>query len=198
MKQSLVWVGVLSLLVFTGCARKIDPGIYKASHVGETSTTYMGTIVSARPVIVEDQEYLEKHDMGRNVGALAGGIAGSTIGGGRGSMLAALGGAVMGGTAGAMLERDAKTQQALEYVVQLQDGRYMTVVQGPNPPLAIGQPVYLIKSYNGRSRLVAMNGQPGIAPAMHGQPMQPVQPRMAPQPVRPPAAAPSQIGRAHV
>lgn len=152
-KPGLV-VGLALMVLLSACARQISPGVYKASHVGETSTTYMGTIVSMRQVVVEDKEYLEQNGLGTVGGGALGGFLGSAFGKGRGRTLATVGGAVAGATAGAVAEKELKTQMALEYVVRLDSGTLKTIVQGPDPVMQPGQRVYLMQSYQGRSRIV--------------------------------------------
>lgn len=143
-------------LNFAGCARNIGGNVYKASAVGESSFSYQGTVASVRQVQVEEGEYLEENQMGLGLGAVAGGLAaGSTIGKGNGQLLSGALGAIAGGLGGAYAEKALKSQTALEYVVQLTNGNMMTVVQGLDNPLQIGQRVIVIVGLDGRSRVIA-------------------------------------------
>jgi outer membrane lipoprotein SlyB len=58
-----------------------------------------------------------------------GGIAGSTVGGGRGASVAAVLGAVAGGLAGSAIEEGATREQGVEVTVRLDNGQYLAVVQ---------------------------------------------------------------------
>ena len=153
-------------LTLTSCARNISSGTYKASHVGEASFTYQGIVSSARLVEVEEGEYLEQNTTGIAAGAVGGGLAGNQIGSGSGNVAATVGGALIGGIAGAFAEKALKSQQAMEYVVQLSNGSMMTVVQGVQPQLQNGQRVMVLVSHSGRSRVVADN-----SPATSVQPL---------------------------
>ena len=146
---------LIGISVFGGCARQISSNVYSAASIGEVSTTYPGVIISCRQVIVEDKEYLEQNGLGIIGGGLAGGYAGSKFGKGEGNMLATVGGAVAGAAAGAYAEKMLKTQNALEYIVALENGETRTVTQGVDPAFSTGQKVWLIISGKGRSRLTA-------------------------------------------
>ena len=102
MKKNML-VGAMAItltLGLTACAPNISPDVVSASNANEVQTAVEGVIVSKRIVTVKGDSNL----LGTGIGALAGGIAGSTIGAGRGEMLATLGGAVLGGAAGNMAQ----------------------------------------------------------------------------------------------
>lgn len=143
-----------AVMMAQGCARQISPGTYAAGAVGETSRTYAGTVVHARPVLVEDKEYLEQNGLGLIGGGLGGAYVGSHFGKGQGKDLATIGGAIAGATAGAFAEKALKSQNGMEYIVALHNGESHTVVQGTDPVLGVGQDVYLIISNKGRSRVI--------------------------------------------
>ncbi len=149
----LVCIGCVAALIAGGCARQISSNVYSGSAVGETSSTYPGVIISARQVTVEDKEYLEENPLGIIGGGVGGAYLGSKIGKGEGNTLATVGGAVAGAVAGAYAEKALKTQNAMEYVVALENGESKTVVQGPDPMMGVGQKVWLMVSHQGRSRV---------------------------------------------
>ena len=92
--------------------------------------------------------------MGTTAGAAAGSVAGSAIGGAaRENIIGAIGGAVVGGIIGSMAEEGATQQQGMEYVVETENGSLITVVQGTDPCLNIGDKVIVI--YGQRSRVIA-------------------------------------------
>ncbi|MGL4371644.1 MAG: hypothetical protein ACRCTK_03210 [Alphaproteobacteria bacterium] len=143
------------VLLLSGCARDISSNTYKASHVGEASFTYQGVVANVREVQVEEGERLEENAAGVGIGALAGGAAGYQFGGGRGQIATTAAGAILGGVAGAYAEKALKSQKGLEYVVRLDNGQIMTIVQGLDPRLNPGQRVLVLVSNAGRSRVVA-------------------------------------------
>ncbi len=156
---SISLVVLVSASVFSGCARQISSNVYSARAVGETSTTYPGVIISCRQVMVEDKEYLEENGLGIIGGGVAGGYLGSKVGRGEGNMLATVGGAIAGATAGAYAEKMLKSQNAMEYVIALENGEAKTVTQGVDPAYSTGQKVWLIVSQRGRSRVVPRQGE---------------------------------------
>lgn len=140
MKKNLfVSALVVALSVgLTACAPNISPDVVSASDSNEVQTAVEGVIVSKRNVTVKGDSNL----LGTGIGAVAGGIAGSTIGAGRGEMLATLGGAVLGGAAGNYAQDKLTTQQGIEYVVKL------TQEEGPSTTI----------STNGGSSSTTTNG----------------------------------------
>lgn len=152
---TLFCLSCVAMVIFGGCARQISSNVYSGASVGETSTTYPGVIIGARQVTVEDKEYLEQNGLGIIGGGVGGAYLGSKIGKGEGNTLATVGGAVAGAVAGAYAEKALKSQNAMEYVVALENGESKTVVQGPDPMMGVGQKVWLMVSYQGRSRITA-------------------------------------------
>ena len=146
-----------SVVLLSGCGRQISSNVYKAGAVGETSFTYQGVIVNARHVQVSEGEKLSDNTAGIGMGALAGGLLGTQIGGGTGQIAATAGGAILGGIAGAYAEKALSDQTGMEYTVQLTNGQMLTVVQGPDPIYQAGQRVMVISSNDGRSRIVPDN-----------------------------------------
>ena len=142
--------------MLNGCARNISSNTYSDSHVGESSETLSGRIISVRNVMVGPEE-LGNSQAGAALGGIAGGIAGYQFGGGRGQVATTGLGAIAGALAGAYAEKELKTQEGLEYIVELNNGEMRTVVQGNDVKFRPGQRVYLIVSTNGRSRIIANN-----------------------------------------
>jgi outer membrane lipoprotein SlyB len=159
MKNSIKKFITLSLAaaLITSCAREISPDVYTADCIGEASETYQGTICNARCVKVEEFERMEDHQVGALAGGVAGGAAGASIGKGTGQVAAAAGGALAGLIGGAFLEKKIRSQRGVEYIVQLDNGNLLTVVQGKNPPLSVGQRVFVMVSHEGRSRVIPQN-----------------------------------------
>lgn len=157
-KNSLIRVCAamgFAVIMLSGCARDITSSNYTASSVGEASTSYEGVIKNVRVVVVDENDRLQNNVIGGLIGAAAGGYAGSGIGKGQGQDAAIIAGSLLGATAGALAEKHIKRQQGYEYTVQLKNGGMMTVVQGTDTALSVGQRVIVHVSYNGRSRVVA-------------------------------------------
>lgn len=140
-------------LLLSSCARKIESDIYSSNQVGEVSVTYAGVIKSVREVFVENGGQLENNGLGIAGGGVAGGVLGNALG--RGNFVPTAAGAIAGVVTGSFIEKKLKQQFAFEYVIELENGNLMTVVQGQDQLLSIGQPVYVMVSPFGRSRLIS-------------------------------------------
>lgn len=138
----------------TSCAREISSDVYAANRVGEVPTTYQGVIKNVRQVCVDASESLEDNQTGIVGGAIAGGLVGNAI---SGQFIPTAAGAIAGAVGGSLIEKKLKQQTALEYIVEIQNGALMTIVQGKDNAFCIGQPVYVIVSQCGRSRIISQD-----------------------------------------
>lgn len=126
--KKIVLSALLAALSITlvACAPNISPDTISASNANQVQTALEGVIISKRPVTVKGDSNL----LGTGLGAVAGGLAGSTVGGGKGKALATLGGAVLGGAAGNVIQDKMETQQGIEYIVKL------TQEEGPSTTIS--------------------------------------------------------------
>lgn len=140
-KNILLLIGFVCIAFGAHAQRNISPSSHAVSTVGQANQTFSGRVVSARPVQVEGTR-----NIGRTTGVIAGGVAGSAIGGStRANILGGVGGAVVGGVAGGAIESGLTRQTGIEYVVELDGGMgLVTIVQGPDPALGVGQRVLVI------------------------------------------------------
>ena len=82
--------------------------------------------------------------IGTVAGAVAGGAAGSMIGGSTAvNVIGAVGGAVVGGLAGGAIEKGITAADGVEITVRLKNGRSVSVVQAPTN-LRVGDHVNVI------------------------------------------------------
>jgi len=143
---------VLAGAVASGCARAPGPNTYEAREVNQAAAVERGTIVSMRPVSVEGTGRT-----GTLVGGAAGGVAGSFIGGDwRSNVLAGIAGAVIGGVAGGAAERSMTSATATEFIVELERGGTIAVVQGNDDGLRVGDTVTVLRG--ARTRLTPSRG----------------------------------------
>lgn len=149
-----IFAALAAVLALSSCARQISPGVYEGGHVGSIAETKTGTVQSARVVIVQEDELLQENVLGGAVGGVVGGLAGSAFGKGWGKTASTAGGALAGATLGAMAQRTAQRQQAMEYIVRMDDGGMVTVVQGLQPQIPIGRRVYVQYGARGQSRIL--------------------------------------------
>ena len=145
---------VLPLMMsLSACMDNIGADYYNTSAAGQVSRAVRGTIVAVRPVIVSDGD----GQFGQLAGAAAGGVAGSMIGGSDAvHILGAIGGAVIGGIAGDAAQEGLSRQQGYEYTIQLDNGNLVSLVQGKDVILHVGQKCLVL--YGNRSRVVPYNG----------------------------------------
>jgi outer membrane lipoprotein SlyB len=142
------------LLLLTNCAKNISSNEYSETEVGAVKHTYRGAVISARNVKVNGADSLGDNQAGLIGGGLAGGILGSQPGKGRGSSVGLVLGAAAGALGGAFAEKGLKSQEGIEYSVELSSGRIMTLVQGTDHALSVGQRVLVMVGSKGRSRIV--------------------------------------------
>lgn len=112
---------ILTILITTGCARNIDSNVYTSNSL--TGTVVEGTVISSRSVRVKEHDNLKHNSYGGLSGAALLGVAGSAIGGGKGSQLAGLGAGIVGSVLGAMTEDKLSTSTGTEYIVKLDNNR---------------------------------------------------------------------------
>jgi outer membrane lipoprotein SlyB len=135
-----------SLLV-AGCSHS-STSTYEAVDVGRTIETSQGSIVSSRPVQIKG----ETSNVGPLAGAAVGGAGtGLAMGGRSGTGWAAILGAVVGAGVGYVAQQQMNNREGIEYIVQMDDGRTVTIVQNredTEKPLANGTPVLV--QYSGK------------------------------------------------
>lgn len=115
----------LAALMLAGCAQRQSQNVYKYDEVGQASAVTFGTIVASREVDITGKNT----GTGGLVGAAVGAGAGSYAGSGSGNAWAIGAGLLAGAVAGALIEQAAADRTGVEYVVMLQSGVALTVVQ---------------------------------------------------------------------
>ncbi|NJN45518.1 MAG: glycine zipper 2TM domain-containing protein [Candidatus Competibacteraceae bacterium] len=144
----IVAVLLLGLLV-SGCAPSLSGSAYSRSQARETQQVQFGIVEGVRNVLIEGT----KSGVGTVSGAALGGLAGSTVGGGRGKAAATIGGAVLGGLAGAATEEGVTRRRGLEITVRLDNGRFIAVTQEADEIFNPGERVRILTGYDGTTRV---------------------------------------------
>lgn len=147
------YLSVLALsLALNACTADIGANDYYASSANTVTATKACTVVSLRPVTVKSND----NNAGTLFGAAAGGVAGSSIGGGdTAHILGAIGGALVGGIAGDAAQAGLSKQTGYEYIVRLDNGSMVTVVQGNDVYIQPGQRCLVI--YGRQARVIPYN-----------------------------------------
>jgi len=143
MKHMLVFLLVFSTGL-VGCAKDLSGESYSRSEARTVQTVEYGTIEHLRPVQIEGT----KTPIGAGAGAAVGGIAGSSIRGGKTGQVMTVIGAVAGGLAGAAIEEGVTRTTGVEITLKMDDGRTIAVVQrlSPNERYSVGDRVRVISS----------------------------------------------------
>jgi outer membrane lipoprotein SlyB len=111
--------------------------VYSREQARQTQLVKTGKVVGVRTVTIEGT----KSPVGSAGGAIIGGIAGSSVGGGKGSAIATTIGAIAGGLAGAAVEEGVTRTEAFEITVALDDGKTISVVQSEKDvTFQVGEP----------------------------------------------------------
>jgi outer membrane lipoprotein SlyB len=142
----------LAGLVAAGCAPSETGRTYTRDQINRPANVSAGTILSMREVTVQS-----RGGPGTLVGATAGGVAGSFIGGDwRANVLAGLAGAVVGGVAGNLAEGALASGTATEFIIEVDGGGTIAVVQTNEDGFRVGDRVTILTG--DRARLVRTQG----------------------------------------
>ena len=132
-------------LVVSGCARDLSPDVYSRDEVGSKVDIQDARVISVRNVRIEGT----RSGVGAVAGAAAGGIGGSYAGRGRGGAIGAIAGAVIGGLLGAAMEGAVTGSEGVEYLVELDNGETVAVVQPKgSDPLKPGDSALLVYGHH--------------------------------------------------
>ena len=163
LRPALAALALLSAVA--ACAPANTANTVSARSLGGEADVSFGTIVGTRPVTVAGSN----SGVGTVGGAVAGGLAGSFIGGDwRSNAIAGVGGAILGGLAGGAVERGATQGNAVEFVVRQDRGGDIAVVQTNEAGLQVGDRVMVARGDRVRLSRAAggeVGGFVGAAPS---------------------------------
>lgn len=147
-------VGLLVAVLLIGGCTHASTSTYDAADVGRTIETASGTVLASRPVDIKGGTTA--------AGPLAGGALGGATGGLTfGSGWAAVIGAVVGAGVGYVAEQQINNREGTEYVVEMDDGRTVTIVQNREsgrPPLPDG--THVMVQYSGQYTRIMEDPRP--------------------------------------
>ncbi len=161
-KVLMISAAVLSAANLTGCAPKIGGSDYSVAGSGEISDTKRGIIIGKRIVNINAKDPEHQNDPGAGVlaGGVGGAVAGSNIGNGNGAVAATAIGAIAGAIAGHFVEQKLTEQQGFEYQVELDNGQILTLAQGADLDMPVGQRVLVITPIkSGNTTTINMGGR---------------------------------------
>lgn len=146
-------------LALSGCARDLSPDVYSRGEVGSKVDVQQARIISVRAVKIEGT----RSGVGAIAGAAAGGVGGSYAGKGRGGAIGAIAGAVLGGLLGSAMEGAVSSSEGVEYLVELENGDTIAVVQPKgDAPLKPGDSALLV--YGDHIRVVPAGNHGPVHP----------------------------------
>ena len=145
MKRILIAALFVPAVAITAACASYGPQDYSAGEARSVETVQYGSVVSVRPVRING----DQAPVGTIAGAGVGGLLGSAVGHGNGSIAGAILGAVGGGLAGNAIEHNATTHNGEEVVVRLDNGQTIAVVQGGWQDFAAGQRVQVVSGRGG-------------------------------------------------
>jgi outer membrane lipoprotein SlyB len=134
MKKIMLSVASAMVLMLGGCAQTGGIPEVEAQSTKYVMSSQSGVVTDVRAVVVKDE------GGGGFLGAVTGGVVGSTMGGGRGSVLTTLAGGLIGMYVGNELGKS----NAQELTVTL-DSREEIVVVSKGTAFAIGSRVKIVK-----------------------------------------------------
>jgi outer membrane lipoprotein SlyB len=157
MSRFLVASLLTTTIFLSACAPRLGGNDYSVSTAGDLGEILPGTIVARKVVKIAGRDAGKENTPG--VGALVGGgtgaLLGSQIGRGWGSVAAGVAGGLLGGTGGHYVEKALTEQEGFEYQIRLDSGKSVSIVQGAEPNLGVGQRVNVVLSTTGkRSRVL--------------------------------------------
>lgn len=153
MKRILVASTIAASMLVAGCASPgVGGGDYARGQVRGEQSVRLGVIEGVRDVIID----ANNTGTGTLAGAAIGGIAGSTVGGGRRANAAgAIAGAVVGGLIGNSIEKNNNDRQGVEVTIRLEGGRIIAITQGKDEDFRVGDRVKIL-SGQGATRVTRL------------------------------------------
>jgi outer membrane lipoprotein SlyB len=134
-------------VALAGCATTgSSADIYTASQARREQTVRMGTVESVRGVTI-DENNGQASPFGAIGGGLLGAVAGSAVGGGRGSLLTGILGGLAGAVAGDDVQNRLAKKPGLEITVRLDNGALRAITQSADGEMfRAGERVRLLSS----------------------------------------------------
>lgn len=138
---ALTAAGLASVLIVSGCAtQSSSSAVYRSDETQREQTVRMATVEAVRQVMIQR----DSKGVGIVGGAVVGGLAGSTIGGGKGQDIATVLGAIGGLVAGQAIEEKANQKPGLEITVKYDSGETRIIVQEADVDVKPGDRVQVI------------------------------------------------------
>ena len=157
MKRLITFLAVSAALA--ACSTT-SPDVISREDAQRMSTVLDAVVLSTRPVKVAGSQ----SGIGAATGAVVGGVAGSTVGGRNEAIVVGALGAVIGGVIGNTVEKTGTQEDAVEILVQLQNGERRAIVQAKaTETFNVGDPVIIVTT-GSKVRVTKSPAAASIAP----------------------------------
>lgn len=147
-KYIMLLLIVLSSATLSACAPENTNTSYSNYAIGAQGNVVLGKIVQMTPI-----QTTGSNSVGTLAGAGAGAAAGSMLGGNTAvHIIGGIGGALLGGALGSATESALTSTNAYEFIIQKQNGAYISVVQSNELALRVGDSVW-VSTVQGTTRI---------------------------------------------
>ncbi|HPE61734.1 MAG: glycine zipper 2TM domain-containing protein [Thiothrix sp.] len=152
MKRGQVLIGLMTFLSvmqgLTACTTAPSSNTYSTVQAGTLQEVQYATVVSVRPVVIQQNA----SETGQAAGGVIGAVAGSEVGKGKGQIVGGVAGAVAGASIGGLIDRAASQQQGVEITLKLKDDRTVAIAQVADEEFRPDDTVRII-TLNGKARV---------------------------------------------
>ena len=127
MQKVVLRVVFMGSLFFSlgGCVASLQGDSYSRGETRQIQEVEYGIVIKTNAVVIEGQDT----GAGSLPGAIVGGIAGSSIGEGKGQQIVSILGAVGGAVLGSVFEENVTRTQGLELTIKMESGLVLSIVQ---------------------------------------------------------------------
>jgi outer membrane lipoprotein SlyB len=147
-------------LMLVGCTTT-SPDVVSRNEAQRLASVNDAVVLSVRNVVVDGTQ----SGIGAAAGGAVGGIAGASVGGSREAVAVGIIGAVVGGVIGNVTERMATREEAVEIIVQLNNGDRRSIVQAKASETLVPGDKVLLVATGGKVRVTKAPGVTAPAPA---------------------------------
>jgi outer membrane lipoprotein SlyB len=152
-------IAALGAAALLGACTTTSPDVVQRDEAQRMAKVQDAVVLNARPVVVDGTQ----SGAGGATGAVVGGVAGSSVGGGREAVAVGVLGAVAGAVVGNAVERFSTRESAYEILVQLPTGERRSIIQAKGKESFVPGEAVILVTTSGKTRV--MKAPPGVAPA---------------------------------
>ncbi|RKZ40174.1 MAG: hypothetical protein DRQ49_09250 [Gammaproteobacteria bacterium] len=141
----------IAIILLGGCVPDRSTKIYTSGEALQAEDVDEGVVESTEPATIRKDGTV----IGTIGGAVIGGIAASTLGGGKGRDIFTTGGIILGSMLGDLFEKGVSDQNAFKIVVKLDSGQKIVVVQKADVTFEKGERVNVFSSRMNNTKRVS-------------------------------------------